>query len=377
MDAGVAPCAGRGEPPLASLPGVAHVRAMPEVRSPIATGVLLALASAAAFGLAIPVLGWAGAGVGAYTTAALLYLGASLASLAQKLVVREAGAPLTRGAAVPLGVMALAGAAAAPTLLAWGLQRVGPVTGALLLNLEAVWTVLLARAVFREVFGRRVAGALALMTAGGAVLSTSGREGLGGSALGVAAVVGATFAWAIDNTASRRLAELRPLTVVAAKGALGATLTLGLAVASGEPAPAAWRALVLLGAGAMGYGLSLRLYLLAQRRIGAGRTASVFALAPFIGAAVGLVLVPSQLDWRTAAAALLFGGGVLLHLAERHAHAHRHEAAEHEHAHRHDDGHHAHRHGEPVLGEHSHPHAHEALEHTHEHGQDVHHGHSH
>lgn len=40
---------------------------------PIAVGVLLALASALAFGLTIPLLGWAGAGVGAYGTAALLF----------------------------------------------------------------------------------------------------------------------------------------------------------------------------------------------------------------------------------------------------------------------------------------------------------------
>ena len=344
---------------------------------PIAAGVLLAVASATAFGLTIPVLGWAGAGVGAYATAALLYLGASLAALAQKAVVREAGAPVTRGAALPLAVMALCGAAIAPTSLAWGLQRVGPVTGALLLNLEAVWTVVLARVVYREFLGGRVLGALALMTAGGGVLSLSARGGLGWSWLGAAAVAGATFAWAVDNTASRRLAELRPLTVVAAKGALGAALTAGLALATNEPVPAGWRALVLVGAGAMGYGLSLRLYLLAQRRVGAGRTASVFALAPFIGAAAALAMAPAQLDWPTGLAALLFGAGVLLHLAERHAHAHRHDAATHDHAHRHDDGHHAHPHEGPVVGEHSHLHRHEAQEHSHEHGQDAHHGHSH
>lgn len=239
-------------------------------RGPMAAGVLLALAAAASFGLTIPVLGWAGAGVGAYTTAALLYVGASLAALAQKAVVREAGAPMTRTAALPLSVMAVTGAAIAPTLLAWGLQRVGPVTGALLLNLEAVWTVVLARIVFREFLGSRVAAALALMTVAGALLSTSGPEGLAWSGVGVAAVVGAAFAWAIDNTASRRLAELRPLTVVAAKGALGATFTACLALATHEPAQAAWRGLVLVAAGGVGYGLSLRLYLLAQRRIGAG-----------------------------------------------------------------------------------------------------------
>lgn len=344
---------------------------------PIAGGVLLALASALAFGVTIPVLSWAGFGVGPYTTAALLYLGASLASLAQKVFVQESGAPLTRGALPPLLIMALAGAAVAPTLWAWGLQRTGPVTGGLLLNLEALWTVFFARLFFHEFLGRRVLLALVLMTAGGVLLAAYGSGAAGWSLAGLAAVVGATVSWAIDNTASRRLAELRTLSVVAAKGALGAALTGALAFSFSEPKPDAWRAGVLLVTGATGYGLSLRLYLLGQRRIGSARTASVFALAPFIGAALGMALGAPLVGWGTAVAALLFAMGVALHVSERHAHAHHHHATAHEHAHRHDDGHHTHAHDLPVEGEHSHPHEHEPLEHAHEHGEDVHHGHRH
>jgi drug/metabolite transporter (DMT)-like permease len=345
--------------------------------SPIAVGVLLALGSALAFGATIPVLAWAGVGVGAYATAALLYLGASLAALAQLPLAKEAGAPLTRAALPTLLVMAVAGAALAPTLLAWGIQRTGPLIGGLLLNLEAIWTVVFARLVFHEHLGRRVLAALALMTAGGLLLSLQPHGALAWSPLGAVAVLGATVAWAVDNTASRRLAELRPLSVVAAKGALGATLTLSLAALSGEALPEAWRAAVLLLAGATGYGASLRLYLLAQRRIGAARTASVFALAPFLGAALGLLVVPTALGWSTGAAAALFALGVVLHAFERHAHAHRHEATAHEHSHRHDDGHHTHSHAPPFLGEHSHPHEHHSVEHAHEHAEDVHHAHTH
>ena len=344
---------------------------------PLVSGVLFALAAATAFGLTIPLLSWAGAGVGPLSTAALLYLGASLASLAQKPFVRESGAPFTRSALVPMVLMSLAGAAAAPVAFAWGIQRTGPVTGGLVLNLEAIWTVLLARVVWREHLGRRVLVALALMTAGGVLLSIGGRGEAGWSLVGVLCVLFATIAWAIDNTIARRLAELRPLTVVMAKGALGAALTLGLAVSLEEPLPALWRVGALLLAGATGYGLSLRLYLLAQRRIGAARTASVFALAPFLGAGVGLFIAPQQLSWSTAVAALLFGAGVVLHASERHEHTHQHHPLEHEHAHRHDDGHHSHVHDEPVAGEHSHPHSHEVLEHEHEHADDVHHRHSH
>jgi hypothetical protein len=129
--------------------------------------------------------------------------------------------------------------------------------------------------------------------------------------------------------------------------------------------------------GATGYGASLYLYLLAQRRIGAGRTGSVFALAPFLGAALGWALGDRHAGPPAIAAGALFGLGVYLHLGEHHGHRHVHDPVEHEHMHSHDDGHHAHRHDPPVAGAHSHRHAHGRIEHEHEHAPDLHHGHDH
>ena len=145
----------------------------------------------------------------------------------------------------------------------------------------------------------------------------------------------------------------------------------------GEPGPAPGAALALLGCGATGYGLSLWLYLLAQRRLGAARTASIFALAPFVGAVVAWALAGTLPGPAQTVASALFALSVLLHLTEHHQHAHRHDPVEHVHAHRHDDGHHAHAHSPPVQGEHTHPHHHEAQEHSHEHAPDLHHDHRH
>ena len=343
--------------------------------SPIAVGTLFALASATAFGLTLPLLSWAGRGVGPFATAALLYLGASVSALAQRAVTKETGAPLTRRELPPLLLMAFAGAAVAPIALSWGLAQTGPVTGGLLLNLEAVWSVLLASLVFREFLGRRVIIALVLMGTGGAALFLGNDGTAAWSSAGVLAIIVATVGWAIDNTASRRLSEMRPLVVVASKGALGALLTGALSLVTPEGLPLDWRVPVLLLAGASGYGLSLRLYLLAQRRIGAARTASVFSLAPFIGAGLGLVVEPERLTWNLGLAAVLFAMGVAVHASEGHEHRHRHDAVTHEHTHRHDDGHHTH----DVAGaaEHSHLHTHSPLDHAHAHGEDVHHRHVH
>jgi drug/metabolite transporter (DMT)-like permease len=252
------------------------------------------------------------------------------------------------------------------------------------LNLEAVFSVLLAGWVHREPIGGRVAAALACIGAGGAVLvffgSGADAGGAGSSVLGALAVVAATLAWATDNTVTRPLSERDPARVVLAKGAVGAVLSFALAAALGEYAervPEAWRAAGLLACGATGYGASLRLYLAAQRVMGAARTASVFAVAPFLGAVVAITLGDRAPALPAIAAAALCALGVWLHLTEHHAHPHAHAAVEHEHAHRHDDGHHDHVHDPPFAGEHSHVHQHDAVVHEHDHAPDLHHDHVH
>jgi hypothetical protein len=164
---------------------------------------------------------------------------------------------------------------------------------------------------------------------------------------------------------------------VMAKGALGACATSVLAVVAGEPLPGLLTLLGLLAIGATGYGLSLRFYLLAQRAFGAARTGSVFAFAPFIGAAGAVLLGDRSFGWMMGVGSVLMLAGVLLHLAESHGHEHEHDALEHEHAHRHDDGHHEHKHEPMPAGAHSHPHLHAPLRHAHPHVPDVHHTHRH
>jgi drug/metabolite transporter (DMT)-like permease len=347
------------------------------VRSSITAGVVLATAAAIAFGVTTPVVARAGAVVGPFSTAALLYFGAALAAVVLRAIRGRSDAPLRRVHLSRVLAVALVGGAIAPTLLAWGLQRSGPTIGALLLNLEAVFTVLLARAFFHEPIGARVALAVLAMVAGGAALTLDAWQDTAWGLLGVLGVAGATAAWAADNTLTRPLAERDPLEVVVAKGGIGAAITTTAALIAGEVWPPAWAIAVLLVCGATGYGISLRLYLLAQRRIGAGRTGSVFALAPFIGAALAFALGDRSAGAWTIAAAGLFGLGVFLHITERHGHRHVHDSIEHDHVHCHPDEHHTHEHDPPFVGEHAHPHRHDWVEHDHEHAPDVHHGHSH
>jgi drug/metabolite transporter (DMT)-like permease len=194
---------------------------------------------------------------------------------------------------------------------------------------------------------------------------------------GLLAVLLATLAWGIDNSLSRAVAERDPGQVVFAKAALGAAASTLLALLSIEPMPSVAAALGLFFVGATGYGLSLRLYLLAQRAFGAARTGSVFAFAPFIGAGLAVALGDRSAGGMTVAGATLMLAGVGLHLAEAHQHEHAHGALEHEHSHRHNDGHHDHQHHPMPDGPHSHRHRHAPMRHTHPHVPDAHHLHRH
>lgn len=273
--------------------------------------------------------------------------------------------------------MAGFGAALGPVALAWGLQHTSGASASLMLTLEALFTATLAWWLYGETMDRRVWAAMLLLLAGGmALVLDQGLQG-GVQLLGLLAVLLATIAWGVDNTLSRKLAERDPSQVVMAKAALGAAATAALAFSTGEPLPSLSAALGLLAIGATGYGLSLRFYLLAQRAFGAARTGSVFAFAPFIGAALAFGLGERSAGWLMLLGGLLMLAGVVLHLAESHGHEHTHEALEHEHAHRHDDGHHSHAHEVMPKGSHSHWHVHEPTTHVHAHAPDAHHQHKH
>lgn len=343
---------------------------------PALRGGLVALLAAFLFGVSTPLVQRFGAGIGSFTTAALLYAGAAfVGALLRRPPEREAR---VRGTDAPrLIMMALFGAGLGPVALAWGLQHTSGTSASLMLTLEAVFTAVLARIWYHETLDKRVMLAMSLLTLGG-VLLVLDRAGSGtGQIAGLLAVMVATAAWGVDNSLSRALADRDPGQVVMFKGAIGAVATMIIAVSFGEPVPGAWQALALLFVGATGYGLSLRFYLLAQRAFGAARTGSVFAFAPFVGAVVAVALGDrTGSAWMLAGAALMVSG-IVLHLAERHSHAHEHALMEHEHAHTHEDGHHGHQHDHLPAGAHSHAHQHTPTWHTHEHMPDEHHAHPH
>jgi drug/metabolite transporter (DMT)-like permease len=231
--------------------------------------------------------------------------------------------------------------------------------------------------VFRENVDRRIAlGAFAIV-AGAAVLSWSPDAALRLSP-GAAAIAGACLAWGIDNNLTRKLSAADPLQIAAIKGLGAGTVNLLIAVALGAARPRLDAVAAAGVVGLLGYGVSLVLFVLALRHLGAARTGAYFSTAPFIGSALALVVLGEPVGTAFVVAAALMAVGVWLHLTERHEHEHAHEPLLHEHAHTHDEHHrHVHAADDPPGEPHVHAHAHARLIHRHPHFPDLHHRHGH
>jgi drug/metabolite transporter (DMT)-like permease len=265
-----------------------------------------------------------------------------------------------------------------PTLLMVGLARTSAASASLFLNFEAVLTAVLAWMVFKENADRRIVLGMVLIVAGGVVLSWPSSHALTETWVGPLALVGACLSWAIDNNLTRRVSAADAWFIAAVKGLVAGAANISCALALGAALPTWATASGAMLLGFFGYGVSLVLFVLALRGLGAARTGAYFSTAPFIGAAMAIVLFqesPSGMFWL---AALLMGMGVWLHLTERHGHDHVHETMFHTHRHVH-DAHHQDEHHDSWDGTepHTHPHHHVALRHYHPHYPDIHHRHRH
>jgi drug/metabolite transporter (DMT)-like permease len=335
-----------------------------------------ALLSAVLFGAGTPLAKVLLGGVNPWLMAGLLYCGSGAGLLLVRLVRRAPRVRLSRAELWPLAGAVAAGGIVGPVLLMLGLSLM-PASGAsLLLNAEAVFTVLLAWLAFRENVDRRILLGMAAIVAGAVLLSVPSAVSLG-SPWPAAAVLGACLAWGLDNNLTRKVALTDATWLAAVKGCVAGpvNLALGLAAGAAVPGPGAVAASMLVGF--VAYGLSLALFIVGMRQVGTARAGAYFSVAPFFGALLALAM-GEPLTWPLVVAAGLMAVGVWLHLSEQHTHAHRHEAVTHTHWHTHDE-HHAHGHAEPVSPgtRHNHEHVHEEVVHNHDHYPDAHHRHSH
>ena len=264
----------------------------------------------------------------------------------------------------------------APIVLMIGLNNSPAAIASLLLNFESAATTLIAVIVFKESIGRRIWIAIVCITTASILLSWN-TDGNWGISIGALGVLVACFLWGIDNNLTRNISSKDPLSIVTVKGICAGTFSFMLALFLKNNLP---DIRIILGAMVVGffcYGLSIVLFILAMRNMGASRTSAFFGTAPFVGVTISFLLFREMPGILFLASLPLMIIGAILILSEEHGHEHIHEVFEHEHRHNHEDGHHIHEHEKREQKEHSHIHIHPAFIHFHSHVPDIHHRHKH
>ena len=157
------------------------------------------------------------------------------------------------------------------------------------LNFEAAATTFIAFLIFREHVSKRVVAALVLLTFASIILAfnASGKFGISTGAL---LVLFACILWGVDNNFTRNISSKDPVIIVIVKGIGAGSFSFVLSLLTGSPLPSLSNASGAMLVGALCYGASLLLFILALRGLGSARASALFATAPFIGAALSILV---------------------------------------------------------------------------------------
>lgn len=320
------------------------------------------------FGAATPATKLVVDDVGAVTLAGLLYLGAAVAVAPFALREQRSTATLRQRSRLLLAVGL--GGGLAPILLVLALDRAPAGTVSLFLNLELVATAIVARVFLEEHIGRRAGMGIIIVVLGGVILAGTSRAGVAFGALLVAATC---ICWGIDNAITASLDSYTPSQITLAKGVVAGSVNLALGLIL-DGAPVARYVLAALAIGALGYGISITMWITGARLVGAARGQVIFALAPFIGAVLAWPVNDDRLTTTTLIAFTVSLIGVITVATSHHSHLHVHNVLEHAHPIDPDDPHHQ---PDAIAVLAGNQHRHHVLAHEHEHLPDIHHRHSH
>lgn len=287
-------------------------------------GIGTALLAAFLFGVSTPLAKLLVADIPPVLLAGLLYAGSGIGLtlwIGSRRFLKQSSneAPLRRSDIPWLSAAVFFGGVLGPVLLMIGLVSTPASTASLMLNLEGVLTAVLAWVVFKENVDRRVFLGMVVIVAGGILLSWS-RDAEFGIPWGALAIAGACACWAIDNNFTRVVSGGDPMHVAAIKGGVAGIINIGIAVLMGSQWPDFSHIAAAGVIGLCGYGISLVMFVLALRYLGTARTGAYFSTAPFVGAALSLLVfreIPEISFWIAGG---LMAIGVWLHVSEHHEH---------------------------------------------------------
>ena len=257
------------------------------------SAIFLAILAAALYALSSPFSKLLLQEIPSAVMAGLLYLGAGFGMSVIRLVQKAAGTSssekkLTKSD-LPYTVGMVLLDILAPLFLMYGLTMTTAANASLLNNFEIVATSLIAMLVFREKISKRLWAAVSLVTLA-SILLTVEDAGSFRFSLGSLFVLLACICWGFENNCTRKISGKNPLQIVMIKGFGSGTGSLLIALAIGQRLPGLPYIVCAMVLGFVAYGLSIYCYIYAQRTLGAARTSTYYAVAPFIGTALSLII---------------------------------------------------------------------------------------
>lgn len=225
--------------------------------------------------------------------AGFLYIGAGVGmgviALFRKLKKVERAEEKISKADLPYTLAMIVLDIAAPIFLLIGLSYTSAANASLLNNFEIVATALIALVVFKERISPRLWVGIVFVTVSCALLSIEDISSLKFS-LGSLFIILACVCWGVENNCTRKLSEKDPLEIVLLKGIFSGLGSVIIGLCIGERISTLWSVLAVLAVGCVAYGLSIFFYVYAQRLLGAARTSAYYAIAPFIGTLLSLII---------------------------------------------------------------------------------------
>lgn len=199
----------------------------------------------------------------------------------------------------------------APIFLMLGIKYGTAANASLLGNFEIVATTLIACLIFKEAVSKRLWAAIGMITLSSILLSFEGAGSFRFS-YGSVLVLLATACWGLENNCTRSISDKSTYEIVVLKGIFSGGGAFVIALISGEKIPEMCYILPAMLLGFVAYGMSIFLYIRAQRDLGAAKTSAYYAVAPFVGAFLSFVILGEKLTIVYFAALIIMIVGTVL-----------------------------------------------------------------
>ena len=216
---------------------------------------------------------------------------------------------------------------AAPIFLMIGIKMGTASNASLLGNFEIVVTTLMALLIFKEQVSGKLWIAIGFITLSSIVLSFEG-SGSFQFSIGSLCVILATCCWGLENNCTRKISDKSTYEIVVLKGIISGGGSFTIAMVLGEKIPEMIYIAIVMLLGFVAYGLSIFLYIRAQRNLGAAKTSAYYAVAPFIGSFLAFVVNGEKLavEYFIGLALMLVGTVFVVYdtMINHHLHGHTH-----------------------------------------------------